>query len=230
MARSSISRDPGTFEARASRASGSRTCNSWGPAQPAMYRRPAGEVAIHLTGNSGRALVSDATPGWNTTEMPSTVRGKYAARYSRVCSSEYRTRSASSAWVDSCRAVNDGDADSTHATDVYARDPLRGSGEHRNAIGGDRRDLLGGALELLVGQHRGALERELPGQLEPRPAPAVFIAHLDGHRPRDPIGPQQDHVERMTALPGQPLLGVVGRPYIERRQCVDRAPVGDRVV
>jgi hypothetical protein len=32
----------------------------------------------------------------------------------------------------------------------------------------------------------------------------------------------------MAALPRQALLGVVGRPHVERRQRVDRAAVGDR--
>ena len=53
--------------------------------------------------------------------------------------------------------------------------------------------------------------------------PLVLVAHLDGDRPRDPVGPQQDHVQRVPALPGQPLLGVIGRPHVERRQRVDRA-------
>ena len=34
----------------------------------------------------------------------------------------------------------------------------------------------------------------------------------------------------MTTLPRQALLGVVGRPHVERRQRVDGAPVGDREV
>src|SRR5207248_11280070 len=39
--------------------------------------------------------------------------------------------------------------------------------ENRHRFRGDRLDLLGGALELLVGEHRRALERELAMKLEP---------------------------------------------------------------
>src|SRR5581483_6051986 len=56
----------------------------------------------------------------------------------------------------------------------------------------------------------------------------VLLAHLHGYRTRDPVGPQQDHVERVPALPGKPLLGVVGCPHVERGQGVDGATIGDR--
>src|SRR3954447_8586849 len=82
---------------------------------------------------------------------------------------------------------------------------------------GDRLDLLRRALELVVGQHGRALERELAVQVEPGAAAEVLVADLDRHRPRDPVGAQQDHVERMAALPPQPLLGVVRGPYVVRR-------------
>jgi hypothetical protein len=60
--------------------------------------------------------------------------------------------------------------------------------------------------------------------------PWEVVADLDGHRARDAVGPQQQDVERMTALPLQALLGVVGRPHVVRREAVDRARVGDRPV
>jgi hypothetical protein len=46
-----------------------------------------------------------------------------------------------------------------------------------------------------------ALEREVARDLEERPAAAVVVAHLHGHRPRDAVGAQQQHVERVAALP-----------------------------
>ena len=52
----------------------------------------------------------------------------------------------------------------------------------------------------------------------------------DGHRPRDAVGAQHEDVQRVAALPGQPLLRVVRRPHVERRERVDAARVGDRVV
>src|SRR5205814_10042649 len=45
-----------------------------------------------------------------------------------------------------------------------------------------RLDLLRGALELVVGEHRRALEREVAVQLEPRAAAQVLLAHLDRDR------------------------------------------------
>src|SRR5829696_5094059 len=104
-----------------------------------------------------------------------------------------------------------------------------GSGVGRRAVGvGDRRDLLGGAVELLVREHRGALERQVARDLQPGAAAAVVVADADRHGPRDAVRAQQEHVERMPALPGEPLLGVVGRPHVERRQRLDGAAVGDR--
>ena len=44
----------------------------------------------------------------------------------------------------------------------------------------------------------------------------MVVADLDGHRPRDPVRAQQQHVQRVVALPRQPLLGVVRRPDVER--------------
>src|SRR3954451_2309761 len=101
--------------------------------------------------------------------------------------------------------------------------------EGRDAVGlGDRRDLLGGAVELLVRQDRRSLERQVTRDLQPRAAPVVVVANAHRHRARDPVRAQQQHVERMPALPREALLRVVGRPHVERRQRVERAPVGDR--
>src|SRR5579875_3372049 len=83
-----------------------------------------------------------------------------------------------------------------------------GSDERRLAVGGDRGDLLRGALELVVGEHGGALEREITGELQPRAAAAVLVADLHRHRARDAIRAEEDHVKRMAPLPGEALLGV----------------------
>src|SRR3954449_4221803 len=112
-----------------------------------------------------------------------------------------------------------------------ASKPVRSESDaDRDRVGGDRGDLLGRAVELVVGEHRRALERQLALQLEARAAPALLVPHLDRHRPRDAVGPQQDHVQRMAPLPCQPLLGVVAGPHVEGRQGVDAAAVADRVV
>jgi len=94
----------------------------------------------------------------------------------------------------------------------------------------DREDLLRRALELVVGEHRGALERQVALDVAPRTAPEVLVADLDGHRPRDAVGAQEQDVERMTALPRKALLGVVGRPDVVRGEGVDDARIGDRDV
>ena len=106
-----------------------------------MDRRAAGAAVIHARGTIGHATESEATPEWNTTEIPSTVHGKYCARYSRVRSSECRTRSTSSAWVDSCLARNDGDADSTHTT-CLTFDPSAGADPRGQAITGTRSEAI----------------------------------------------------------------------------------------
>src|SRR5687768_12243192 len=111
------------------------------------------------------------------------------------------------------------------------RTPMRDSrsGEHRNGVRGDRLDLLGSALELLVGEHRRALEREVAVELDPGAAAVILGPYLDGDRPRDAVGAQDDHVEGVAALPGEPLLRVVGGPDVVGRERVDGARVGDQV-
>src|ERR687896_2489956 len=98
--------------------------------------------------------------------------------------------------------------------------------EHRHGVRRDRLDLLRGALELLVGEHGGALEGEIAVELDPGAAAVVLRAHLDGDRPRDAVGAEDDHVEGMAALPGEPLLRVVGCPDVVGRQRVDGARAG----
>src|SRR4051794_14555632 len=90
----------------------------------------------------------------------------------------------------------------------------------------DRLDLLRGAVELLVRQHRRALEGQVAGNVEPGMVAVEVLADLHGHRARDPVRTQEDHVERLLeAPPGQALLGVVRRPHVVRRERVDRARV-----
>src|SRR3954468_19895274 len=92
------------------------------------------------------------------------------------------------------------------------------SDEQRYGVRCDRFDLRGGALELVVREHRGALERQLAVKLDPRATAAVLVTDLDGHGPRDAVRAQQNHVEGMAPFPGQPLGCVVARPYVVRRQ------------
>src|SRR3954469_20964022 len=69
--------------------------------------------------------------------------------------------------------------------------------EGRDAVGlGDRRDLLGGAVELLVRQDRRALEGQVTRDLQPRAAPVVVVTDAHRDRTRNPVGAQQQHVER----------------------------------
>src|SRR5215208_5926247 len=112
------------------------------------------------------------------------------------------------------------------------RCPVRSDGflgEHGYRVRGDRLDLLGGALELLVGEHGRALEREVAIELEPRAAAVVLGPDLHGHRPRDPVRAQHHHVQRVAALPGEPLLRVVGGPHVVGRQRVDGSRIRDQV-
>ena len=95
---------------------------------------------------------------------------------------------------------------------------------------GDRFDLLGGALELGVGEHGGALERQFALELDPGLGGGVLVLDLHGHRPRDAVGAQQQHVQRLLAAPAQALFGVAGCPHVERGERVDAARVGDREV
>src|SRR3954453_5613651 len=54
-----------------------------------------------------------------------------------------------------------------------------GAGEGGHGARGDPLDLLGRPLELFVGEHGRALEREVAVQLEPGAASEVLVAHLD---------------------------------------------------
>ena len=83
-------------------------------------------------------------------------------------------------------------------------------------------DLFAGAVELLVGHHRRALEGQVAVDLDPGAATVVLVA--DPHRDRagDAMDPQQQDVEGVTTLPGEPLLGVVRRPDVVRREAVER--------
>src|SRR5829696_7923469 len=89
----------------------------------------------------------------------------------------------------------------------------------------DLADRRSGPLELLVGHHRSALEGQLAVDLDPGAATVVLVLDPHGHRPWDPVDPQQEDVERMPALPAQPLRGVVLRPHVVRRQRVDDAGI-----
>ena len=104
-----------------------------------------------------------------------------------------------------------------------------GSSQDRHGVRGDRLDLLRRALELVVGEHRRALEGQVAVEVDPGAAALILGPDLDGHRTRDPVGAQHDHVQRVAPLPGQPLLGVVAGPDVVRRQGVDRARIGDQV-
>jgi len=55
----------------------------------------------------------------------------------------------------------------------------------------NRFDLLGGAFELRVGEYRGALERKLALQLDPRLSGGVLVLDLNGDRSRDAVGAQE---------------------------------------
>src|SRR4051812_30319454 len=92
----------------------------------------------------------------------------------------------------------------------------------------DRGDLLGSAVELGVRQHRGALEGQVAGDLQPRPTATELVLDPHGDRPRNAVGAQEDDVQRVATLPRQALLGVVGRPPVIGGQLTDGSWVGDR--
>src|SRR5215212_1685923 len=174
---------------------------------------------------------------WKTTVTSAAVLGKTTSSRARVASSESSARATSSVSADSWRARNDDVTVSTQAMVSHPRRRRSGaaagciSDEDRSAVArDDPGDFLGGTLELVVGEHRCALEREVARDFQPGAAAAELVAHLHGDRARDAVGAQQHDVQRMTALPRQPLLGVVARPHVERRQGVDHAGIGDRPV
>ena len=105
--------------------------------------------------------------------------------------------------------------------------------ERRSALepaAADSADLGAGAVELLVGHHRRALEGQVAVDLDPGAAAVVLVADPDRDRPRDAVDPQQQDVQRVAPLPVEALLGVVGGPDVEGREGVDGARVGDRDV
>src|SRR3954471_14854225 len=87
--------------------------------------------------------------------------------------------------------------------------------------------LFAGAVELFVGHYRRALEGEVAIDLDPGAAAVVLVANAHGDRARDPVDPQQKHVERVAALPGEALFGVVRRPDVIGRERVEAAAVVD---
>src|SRR5919197_3095453 len=96
-------------------------------------------------------------------------------------------------------------------------------GERRRERAGfahDRLDPGGGAIELLVGDHWCSLVRQLAVDLHPGLAALVLGTHPNGHWARDPVDPQDEHVERVARLPAQPLERVVRRPDVEGRERV----------
>src|SRR3954452_14364519 len=58
----------------------------------------------------------------------------------------------------------------------------------------------------------------------------VLVLDPHGDRARDSVYPEQEDVQRMTALPRQSLLCVVGRPDVEGRQRLDHPMVVGREV
>jgi len=58
----------------------------------------------------------------------------------------------------------------------------------------------------------------------------VLVADPDGDRPGDPVDLEQQDVERVRALPAQPLAGVVLSPDVIRAQGIDDAGVLGREV
>src|SRR3954454_6602269 len=103
-------------------------------------------------------------------------------------------------------------------------------GQRRDALDhaavDDRLDLLRRAIELVVGEDGRALEGEVARDLEPRLAAVEVFADLDHKRSWDAVGAQQQHVQRVPALPLQALLAVVRRPHVVRRERVHGAWIG----
>src|SRR5215211_392576 len=172
-------------------------------------------------------MTTVTSPGVEANARPSLAR-----KTSRSSS----MRAASSDWEESWRAENDGEKLSTQGTDGTlssgaARAERTGVwlGERRQGVRGDGLDLAGRSVELLVGEHGSSLERELAVELDPGAAALVLGQDPHRHRARDAVGAQHDHVHRVPALPGQPLLGVVRGPDVVGRERVDAARIADQV-
>ena len=58
----------------------------------------------------------------------------------------------------------------------------------------------------------------------------VLVADPHRDRARNAMDPQQQDVERVTTLPGEPLLGVIRSPDVVRREVVEGAAIFDRDV
>src|SRR4051794_14515680 len=104
------------------------------------------------------------------------------------------------------------------------------AGADDDAAVDDRVDLLRRAVELVVGEDGRAFEGQVARDLQPRLAGMEVVADLDGYRTRDAVRAQQQHVQRMPALPLQALLAVVRRPDVVRRERVDGPGIVDRPV
>src|SRR4051794_4927917 len=186
-------------------------------------RVPGPASAAHAPSRSWRSSTSSRRrgPGWGSIGRRSQVTPPTCA-----CSPAARARSA----VASAPTTSPPPPMPTDSTDVAAAKKgwcgALGVGGGAAPVG-DAGDLLRGALELLVGEHGGALEGEVARDLEERAAAAVVVADLDGHGTGDPVRAQEQHMKRVVALPRQPLLGIVRRPYVEGRELLHRTAVRD---
>ena len=167
---------------------------------------------------------------WTTTVMSPGTTSKRSSSRSRSSSIRSSVRSAKAASPLSWRAVKLSDSSRPKASGRGYSAELRLRREPARRGGADATDLGAGAVELLVGHHRGALEGQVAVDLDPGAAAVVLVADPDRDRARDAVDPQQQDVQRVAPLPVEPLLGVVGGPDVEGREAVDDARVGDRDV
>ena len=100
-----------------------------------------------------------------TTATSSGISSKTPASSSLKRSRSSSTAAAWSACPDSWRAEKDSELLSTQASEA-------GLGQDGHGVRGDRLDLLRGALELVVREHRRALEGQVAVELDPGAAAA----------------------------------------------------------
>ena len=150
-------------------------------APPRRQRPPADDLGQRARPGWGRsASRSQATPP-STNAVPN---DSHAGR-SRGRRPRHRPRP--------CRGPARFEAAGERPARARSRELSR-SGERR--LGVAQRDAISsrGAIELLVGHHRRALERQVAIDLDPGAAAVVLVADPDGDRARNPVDPQQEHV------------------------------------
>ena len=209
---------------------------------PTRDQPPLCQAAVEAGQQMGwtyRADVNDLPPGWAiisagcSKPAAAGFRASTARSYLRPAMKRPNLQVVTGAWCIACRSTASVRRRRRSAQRQRRAHRRRGRGDPRleqdersrqqytancywlAGVAGDRPDLLGGAIELGVGEDRGALEGKFALQLDPGAGPGVLVLDLHGHGAGDAVGPQQQHVQRLASTPAKALLGVVGAPHVE---------------